>query len=67
MMPVTRNISRTILVSLLLAVIVFGSIAAYCYIALGVESAKVAGLEDTISQLQAQDARGGRVAIIPAQ
>ena len=66
-MPVDRNMSRRILVALLLSVIVFGSVAVYYAVAFSTESAKVAELQDTVSRLQNLNAVSNEITPIPAQ
>ena len=66
-MKLDHSSFRRVLLTLLLLVIVLGSIALYYGVAFSSEEAKVTDLQNTVSQLQNQDAVGNSVVTVPAQ
>jgi len=66
-LAIVRNHSKKVLVALVLLVIVLGSVAAYYGVAFSGETAKVAELQNIISQERNQDPATNRVATILGQ
>ena len=65
-MSVDRNYSSKVLAILLLSVVIFGSVAVYYGLAFKAETARIAELQNTITQLTNQDFVNTHVMDIPA-